>query len=104
MTEVEKKIMEVFFEQWDKESNGWTLKPKYGAMSMPATLKAISTLIQEERQGAVEDYVEKIKLMTPRYLKGGTQVNQYFVKGWNEFREEVINLKSLEDRKDKDGK
>jgi len=40
----------------------------------------------------LKEIEEKIEGSTPRYLKGGELRNQYFVKGWNECRDEILKL------------
>lgn len=48
----------------------------------------LTILIAQAKKAGAEEGREKIFNLletAPRYLKGGTQVNQYFAKGWNEF-------------------
>lgn len=39
---------------------------------------------------ASKEVIEKIEQSIPRYLKGGELRNQYFVKGYNECKQDVL--------------
>jgi len=47
---------------------------------------------QAKKEGAMK-VMEKVKYGVPRFLKGGEIRNQYFVKGWNECRQSILDIK-----------
>jgi hypothetical protein len=58
----------------------------------------LSELISQQR----EELIKLIKESTPRYIKGGELRTQYYAKGYNDFREDVIKYLSQQREKGKE--
>lgn len=55
-------------------------------------IKELANLLASHQSSLVERVREKIEGGTPRYIKGGALRTQYYAKGYNDFRDDVLSL------------